>query len=120
MSSPTWPRDAHESLVRGTMVTWEVADLIRTSADGLRVPLSELTFAHLHARLDGIVTVSEAQITAATARLVQRSRLVVEPSGAVATAAFLFRRDQLPQGTTVAVISGGNVDPAVLTAAATA
>ncbi len=117
---PDLAADAHESLVRGTMVTWEVADLIRTSADGLRVPLSELTFAHLHARLDGIVTVTEAQITAATARLVQRSRLVVEPSGAVATAAFLFRRDQLPQGTTVAVISGGNVDPAVLAAAATA
>jgi threonine dehydratase len=117
---PDLAADAHESLVRGTMVTWEVADLIRTSADGLRVPLSELTFAHLHARLDGIVTVTEAQITAATARLVQRSRLVVEPSGAVATAAFLFRRDQLPQGTTVAVISGGNVDPAVLSAAATA
>jgi threonine dehydratase len=52
--------------------------------------------------------------------LVQRSRLVVEPSGAVATAAFLFRRDQLPLGRTVAVISGGNVDPAVLSAAATA
>ncbi|GAA1844857.1 threonine ammonia-lyase [Asanoa iriomotensis] len=117
---PDLAADAHESLVRGTMVTWEVADLIRTSADGLRVPLSELTFAHLHARLDGIITVTEAQITAATARLVQRSRLVVEPSGAVATAAFLFRRDQLPQGRTVAVITGGNVDPAVLAAAAAA
>ncbi|MEV0713795.1 threonine/serine dehydratase [Asanoa sp. NPDC050611] len=117
---PDLAADAHESLVRGTMITWDVADLIRTSADGLRVPLSELTFSHLHARLDGIITVTEAQITAATARLVQRSRLVVEPSGAVATAAFLFRRDQMPQGRTVAVITGGNVDPAVLAAAAAA
>ncbi|GIF78332.1 threonine ammonia-lyase [Asanoa siamensis] len=115
---PDLAADAHESLVRGTMVSWDVADLIRTSADGLRVPLSELTFAHLHARLDGIITVTEAQITAATSLLVRRSRLVVEPSGAVASAAFLFRRDQMPQGRTVAVISGGNVDPAVLAAAA--
>jgi threonine dehydratase len=116
---PLLAADAHESLARGTLVTWDVADLIRTSADGLRVPLSELTFAHLRARLDGIVTVTETQILAATARLVQRSRLVVEPSGAVAPAAFLFCRDQLPPGRTVAVISGGNVEPAVLAAAAT-
>ncbi|GIF53763.1 threonine dehydratase [Asanoa ferruginea] len=117
---PELAGDAHESLERGTLVNWDVADLVRTSADGLRVPLSELTFAHLRARLDGIITVTEAQIAAATARLVQRSRLVVEPSGAVATAAFLFRRDLLRQGRTVAVISGGNVDPAVLSVAATA
>ncbi|MEV4533100.1 threonine/serine dehydratase [Asanoa sp. NPDC049518] len=117
---PDLAGDAHESLLRGTMVTWDVADLIRTSADGLRVPLSELTFEHLHARLDGIVTVTEAQITAATSLLVRRSRLVVEPSGAVSSAAFLFRRDQLPSGKTVAVISGGNVDPKVLAAAAAA
>jgi threonine dehydratase len=117
---PELAGDAHESLERGTLVNWDVADLVRTSADGLRVPLSELTFAHLRARLDGIITVTEAQIGAATAELVQRSRLVVEPSGAVATAAFLFRRDQLPLGRTVAVISGGNVDPGVLSAAARA
>jgi len=117
---PELAGDAHESLARGTLVNWDVADLVRTSADGLRVPLSELTFAHLRARLDGIITVTEAQIARATAELVQRSRLVVEPSGAVATAAFLFRRDQLAQGRTVAVISGGNVDPGVLSVAATA
>jgi len=117
---PALAADARESLARGAVATWDVADLIRTSADGLRVPLSELTFAHLRARLDGIVTVTEAQIAAATALLVRRARLVVEPSGAVATAAFLFRRDELPPGTTVAVISGGNVDPTVLARAATA
>jgi threonine dehydratase len=43
------------------------------------------------------------------------SRLVVEPSGAVAAAAYLFARDQLPKAArTVAVLSGGNVSPALL------
>ena len=116
---PALAADAQESLARGEVVTWPPADLARTSADGLRVPLSELTFAHLRARLDGIVTVTEPEIAAATAQLVRRSRLVVEPSGAVTTAAFLFHRDALPPGKTVAVISGGNVDPTVLATAAT-
>jgi len=43
------------------------------------------------------------------------ARLVPEPSGAVALAAALFHRDQLPQAReTVAVMSGGNVEPSVL------
>jgi threonine dehydratase len=41
---------------------------------------------------------------------------VAEPSGAVATAAFLHHRDRLPPGRTVAVVSGGNIDPTVLRA----
>ena len=46
------------------------------------------------------------------------ARLVAEPSGAVAAAAFLHHRDELPAGATVAVVSGGNMDPAVLRATA--
>ena len=42
-------------------------------------------------------------------------KTVAEPSGAVATAAWLFHRDSLPESNfTVAVISGGNIDPALL------
>jgi threonine dehydratase len=57
------------------------------------------------------VTVSEDDIRKATQRLAADPRTLAEPSGAVAVAAFLFRRDQLP-GTTinVAVISGGNIE----------
>jgi threo-3-hydroxy-L-aspartate ammonia-lyase len=43
------------------------------------------------------------------------AKTVAEPSGAVAPAAFLFHADELPQTTVnVAVISGGNIDPALL------
>ncbi|HEX7746621.1 MAG TPA: threonine/serine dehydratase [Micromonosporaceae bacterium] len=114
---PVYAADAQESLAAGEVVVWDVDRTYRTIADGLRTQLSALTFAHLRERLDDIVTVTEDEITAALARLVQGARLVVEPSGAVATAAYLFHRDQLPAGRTVAVVSGGNVDPAVLAAA---
>ncbi|HEX2772674.1 MAG TPA: threonine/serine dehydratase [Micromonosporaceae bacterium] len=114
---PAYAADAQESLAAGEVVVWGVERTYRTSADGLRTHLSALTFAHLRERLDAIVTVTEEEIAAALARLVRGARLVVEPSGAVATAAYLFHRDELPAGRTVAVVSGGNVDPAVLAAA---
>jgi threonine dehydratase len=47
--------------------------------------------------------------------VILRSRLVAEPSGAAAAAAYLFARDRLPGAArTVAVLSGGNVSPALL------
>jgi threonine dehydratase len=117
---PEYAADAQESLAAGRVVTWDVAQTYRTSADGLRTNLSALTFAHLRTHLDAIVTVTEEEIAAAMARLVRDVRLVVEPSGAVATAARLFHPDKLPSGRTVAVITGGNLDPKSLAQAALA
>lgn len=114
---PELAADARDSLAAGEVVVWGVDRTYRTSADGLRTNLSALTFAHLRERLDRIVTVSEEEIAAALTRLVRDARLVAEPSGAVALAARLFHRDELPPGRTVAVVTGGNVDPAVLAAA---
>ncbi|GAA2218454.1 threonine/serine dehydratase [Micromonospora olivasterospora] len=111
---PLLAADARDSLAAGRLVPWDVADTYRTCADGLRTGLSELTLAHLRERLDGIVTVTEEEIRAAVGRLARDARLVVEPSGAVAAAARLFRPDELPAGRTVAVLTGGNVDPALL------
>ncbi|MEV5690661.1 threonine ammonia-lyase [Micromonospora globbae] len=111
---PLLAADARESLAAGEVVLWDVERTQRTSADGLRTHLSDLTLAHLRDRLDGIVTVTEEEIALAMARLVREARLVVEPSGAVAAAARLFHADDLPAGRTVAVVTGGNVDPAVL------
>ncbi|MEV0731978.1 threonine/serine dehydratase [Polymorphospora sp. NPDC050346] len=116
---PEYAADARDSLVAGEVVVWDLADTYRTSADGLRTNLSELTLAHLSRHLDGIVTVTEDEIRTANARLVREARLVVEPSGAVTTAARMFRADELPGGRTVAVVSGGNIDPALLATLAT-
>jgi threonine dehydratase len=114
---PELAADAQESLAKGELVTWPTELNYRTAADGVRVNLSELTFAHLRERLDRIVTVTEDELRAAMARIVRESRLVVEPTGAVTTAARLFHAEELPAGRTVAVVSGGNVDPRLLIAA---
>jgi threonine dehydratase len=111
---PELAGDAAASLAAGRLVRWPAGDRERTSADGLRAQPSELTFAHLQKLLDGIVTVSEDEIREAVALLAHRAHLVAEPSGAVTTAAYLHRAADLPRGRTVAVVSGGNVDPADL------
>jgi threonine dehydratase len=83
-------------------------------ADGL-LPLSigNLPFAVLSPVVREAVQVSEAEIAEAVRFLFQEGGLSAEPSGAVTTAALLSGRVR-PTGTTVAVISGGNVDPALL------
>ncbi|WP_026316214.1 threonine ammonia-lyase [Actinokineospora enzanensis] len=111
---PELAADTAESLARGERVSWSVADRNRTIADGLRSQPSELTFAHQQALVDGIVTVSEDEIRDAVAVLAHRARLIAEPSGAVATAAYLHHADRLPPGKTVTILSGGNLDPTTL------
>jgi threonine dehydratase len=112
---PELAADARDSLARGTIVRWSAADVSRTIADGTRTQsLGERTFAHVRAYIDAIVTVSEVEIAAAVRLVAERARLVAEPSGALAIAAWLFRRPELGpmvDGDVVAVVSGGNVDP---------
>lgn len=113
---PELAADARDSLKAGAPVTWPAERAGRTIADALRVtPVGDLTFAHMKEYVDDIVTVTEEEIRETMRRLVRNVRLVAEPGGAVATAAFLFHRDELPAGEhCVSVLSGGNVDPAFL------
>ena len=111
---PELAADTRDSLLAGHRVDWPAEQRTRTMADGLRAQPSELTFAHLRKVLDGVVTVSEAEIVEAVHLLALSSRIVAEPSGAVTTAAYLHRQDELPAGTTVAVVSGGNLEPGLL------
>jgi threo-3-hydroxy-L-aspartate ammonia-lyase len=87
----------------------------RTIADALRVtPVGELPWDHIRADVDEIVAVSDDELRAAMGLLALCSRLVAEPSGAASVAAYLFHRRELPPGRRhVAVVSGGNVDPAL-------
>ncbi len=110
---PELSADARASLAAGELVPWAPELRSRTLAEGLQSELSELTFAHMRKLVDDIVTVSEEEMLAAVALLARQSRIVAEPSGAVTTAAYL-NRAELPAGRTVAVVSGGNIDPALL------
>jgi threonine dehydratase len=113
---PELAGDTAESFRTGSIVTWAAELTSRTLADGLRTQsVGERNFAHIQAFVDGIVTVTEPEIRAAMRAIVAATRLVPEPSGAVAAAALLFHADKLPAyKTAVAVVSGGNVDPALL------
>jgi threonine dehydratase len=111
---PELAADAAESLRTGELVAWPVEQTYRTIADGLRTNLSELTFGHLRARLDGILTVSEDEIRSAVGTIAREAHLVVEPSGALTVAALRRPHPELPPGRTVAVLTGGNIDPTLL------
>jgi threonine dehydratase len=113
---PELASDAAESFKAGSIVSFTGDQTGRTAADGLRTQsVGALNFAHMQAFVDDVVTVTEAEIREAMRRMIFATRLVPEPSGAVALAAALFHREQLPSvRETVAIMSGGNVEPAVL------
>jgi threonine dehydratase len=107
---PVLAADAAQSLRMGERVSWPVEATYRTVADGLRLSsLGPRAWEHVRRYVDDIVTVPEDSIRAAVDLLLSDLGLVAEPSGAVAAAAYLFHADALPGGTTVAVLSGGNV-----------
>jgi threonine dehydratase len=113
---PELAGDAAESFRTGKIVTWGAELTSRTIADGLRTQsVGERNFAHIQAFVDGIITVTEAEIRAAMRAVVATTRLVPEPSGAVSVAALMFHAAELPDyRKAAAIISGGNVDPALL------
>lgn len=90
-------------------------DDVDTMADGIAVRrVSDLTLAHARAYVDEVVAVTEEEISRALLLLIERSKAVVEPAGAVGLAAILAGR--VPgHGAALAVLSGGNVDPLLLT-----
>ncbi len=113
---PELAADAQASLRAGKIVQWPAEQVSRTLADGLRTQsIGDINFEHMRRYVDDIVTVTEDEIRQAMKLLAANPRTIAEPSGAVATAGFLFRRDQLPSTKlNVAIISGGNIEPEML------
>lgn len=111
---PLLAADARESLHADRRVDWPVSARTRTRADGLTGQPSELTFEHIRKFVDDVVTVTEEEIVEAISHLAGTCGLVAEPSGAVTTAAYRHHSAELPTGTTVAVVSGGNIDSELL------
>src|SRR5581483_7180536 len=115
-AEPEVAADAQASLRAGKIVELPAEQVSRTDADGLRTQsIGPINFEHIRRYVDDIVTVSEEEIHETMRLLARDPQTTAEPSGAVSVAAFLFHRDQLPRTTAnVAIISGGNIDPATL------
>lgn len=85
-----------------------------TIADGIAVSKpGKLPFELISKHIDKVVTVTENEIAKGLLMLLERAKLVVEPAGAVAVAALLAGKVK-PKGKTVAVLSGGNIDPLLM------
>lgn len=106
-AEPELADDAFRSMQSGQI---EMPTRYDTIADGLRTPLGDHTFPIIHALVDEVLLVNEADIRTAMRTLAEDVHLVVEPSGAVSCAAVKAYADRFVGKTTVAIISGGNVD----------
>jgi threonine dehydratase len=88
--------------------------ILPTIADGIAVSKpGALNFEIIRDVVDEVITVDEDDIARALLVLLERAKLVVEPAGAVGVAAILAGKVQ-HSGTTVAILSGGNIDPLVM------
>ncbi|HXT43960.1 MAG TPA: threonine ammonia-lyase [Pseudonocardiaceae bacterium] len=85
-----------------------------TMADGIAVSeVGPVTFAHVSALVDEVITVGEEALSQALLLCLERTKMLVEPAGAAAVAALLEPALRL-SGPVCAVLSGGNVDPLLL------
>jgi len=85
-----------------------------TIADGIAVSKpGAIPFALIAANIDKVVTVNDDQIARAIVTLLERSKMVVEPAGAVGVAALMAGKFK-PKGRPVVVLSGGNIDPLLM------
>lgn len=103
--------DACRSLQSGKIESNVTADTI---ADGLRAQLCELTFKIIGSHVDEIVTLTEEEIIEGMRHMWERTKLIVEPSAAVAVAAVLKRKARAEGKRVGVIVSGGNLDLADL------
>jgi threonine dehydratase len=91
---------------------------VSTMADGIAVGRpGQLPFSIIRELVDDVVTVSEDSLARALIFLLERSKMVVEPAGAVGVAALLDGKLTVGgkgPGNTAVVLSGGNIDPMLM------
>jgi threonine dehydratase len=112
---PEVAADAKQSFDTKQLTEWPASQTSRTICDGLRTQsLGALNFEHILKFVDGIVTVSEAEILLATRIFLSATDIIAEPSGAITLTAALFHAHELPAAQRIVVIvSGGNLEPAI-------
>jgi len=99
--------DAYRSFKAGHIIADDAPDTI---ADGLKVPLKDLTWHFVSNHVTDILTASEHEIVAAMKITWKRMKIVMEPSSAVPLAVILKNKDIFAGQRVGVVITGGNVD----------
>ena len=93
----------------------EKLDTVATIADGIAVKEpGEHTFDLCSKYVDGIVTVSEDEISTAILTMIEHQKLIAEGAGAVSVAAVLFNKIPVKGKKVVCLVSGGNIDVTIL------
>ena len=93
----------------------EKLDTVATIADGIAVKEpGEHTFDLCSKYVDGIVTVSEDEISTAILTMIEHQKLIAEGAGAVSVAAVLFNKIPVRGKKVVCLVSGGNIDVTIL------
>lgn len=106
-AEPEQADDAYRSFKAGHIIADDAPD---TVADGLKVPLKDLTWHFVSNHVSDILTVSEQEIVDAMMLIWKRMKIIAEPSSAVALAAILKNRDVFAGKRVGVIITGGNVD----------
>ncbi|MCF1710712.1 pyridoxal-phosphate dependent enzyme [Tabrizicola sp. J26] len=106
-AEPAQADDAARSFRAGHIIA---DDAPETVADGLKVPLKDLTWHFVQRHVTDILTVSEEEIVEAMKLMWKRMKIIVEPSSAVPLAAILRNPDVFRGKRVGVVITGGNVD----------
>lgn len=104
---PAQADDACRSFRSGERVLLDAPDTI---ADGLRSSLGVRNFAIIRRLVDDMVSVSEAGIMLATRLVLERLKVLIEPSAAVPVAALLEGKVKAPGARVGVILSGGNLD----------
>ena len=104
---PEMADDAFRSLQAGEIIP---SLHPKTIADGLLTSLGSLTFPIIRERVEQIVTVSEAGITAAMKFIWERAKIIIEPSSAVPIGVLWEKKIDLSGLRVGVILSGGNVD----------
>ena len=114
---PEFAADARESLRTRKIQFTKAEDAVKTLADGLRSQsVGPINFEHIRKYVDAIIAVKEDEIKQAMRHLLFAGRILAEPSGAVTTAAAMFHASEIPEAkNTVAVVTGGNIEPQLFT-----
>jgi threonine dehydratase len=106
-AEPEQADDAYRSFKAGHIIA---DDAPVTVADGLKVPLKDLTWHFVSGHVTDILTASEQEIVDAMRLVWARMKIVIEPSSAVPLATILKNRDVFAGKRVGVIVTGGNVD----------